>query len=557
MKKISLFIISFLCCLSAQGQTSLNLDETAGLRQNMTQASKTDSKPLFNWGLLWSGSLNESASTPMSYTLNNRGEIRLHFFPFNKNADGFLKETLAAGFMLRGQILDRHALALELNPFQITSNPEKAITHFTGGLYHKQTGSRLLFGVLDEWGLSARVRNPWIRSPPFPGNHKPLMADLKTAVSGTKEDEVYLYLSSPFFNLDQKLKLRGFISMQTLVNELTPSVSGGVDFSFSKNTNLLLETFYTGKTLLPLNAASWFSNPPALPEREFHLTAAAFVFSNPFVSVSSDFALSDTFAWGKDIYVNLGVTLTPSLPFGNRTRPLALSLAVDGSGERFVNRDGSILNEGFRTAAKIEWKGRSSSLLRFSSVLRGKGFGENFNRSAIDFYYRFPAQTKQNKGVNGVSAFPIKLTRVSLSADRNAENPLKINDSFSGTVGMSIGFPQIKPLSFTLSGSVKGKAASRLQEAFLFPFPMNSTDETWNWDNTTVNCEIYWPPSVFQFRAKCGVTFLAEKEEKWDLSLAASIRLKNGRFSFKAASADFPYKWNFNISWRAEMKEIK
>ena len=524
-----------MCCLTANGQAAGGqLSKTASL----------NSKPFFNWGLLWSGSLDESAnqtSTPMSFTINNRGEIRLHFF-----------QNTQFGFMLRGQVLDRHALSLGFDPFQIVNNPEKAITHFTGGLYHKQTGSRLLFGVLDEWGLSARIRNPWIRSPPFAENHKPLMADLKTAVSGTKEDELYLYLSSPFFELNQNVKLRGFLAAQTLADYLTPVLSSGVEFSFSKKTNLLLETFYTGKTLSPLKQSSWFSNPPALPEREFHLTAAALVFSNPLIAASSDFALSDTFGWGKDIYCNFGVTVTPLLPFGSKARPLAISLAVDGSGERFVNRDGAILSEGFRGAAKIEWKGKYNSLIRFSSVLRGNGLGENFNRSTSDFYYRFPAQTSRNK--NG---FPIRLTRISLSASRNAENPIKINDSFSGTAAFNISFRQIKPIGVSFSGSVKGIASSPESPPFLFPVPINRTSETWDWNSAAAHCDIYWSPSIFQFRARCGVSFYVDKGEKWDFSLSTALRFKNGRLNFKISTLEFPEKWNINVSWRVEKKEKK
>jgi len=506
--------------------------------------SVTTEAPVLDWGLLWSGSWEGKTSEELfppvlAGTLHNRGELKLHLLPLN--------------LILRAQALDRRPLNIEPETFSweaLLGDPDKTITHFLGGLYHKPTGSRLLFGVLDEWGLSARIRNPWIRSPPYPENHKPLMADLKTAASSTKEDEVYLYLSSPYLEPIPRIKLRGFFSTQTEMEEIIngqgiSTFSGGLDFSFAKKTGLLLETFYTGKTLPPKKASVWFSSPPSLPEREFHLFAGGLLFTNPAFSVSSDFAFSQTFAWGEDIYCNLGFTLTPLLPFApkNRQRPLAVSLAVDGAGERFVNRDGVNLNEGIRGAAKIELKGRYNSLLRVNSTLRGPGLGEELNRSSTGFYYRFPSRSN--------SDFPVRLTRISLSADRNAENPLKIKDGFSGTIGLNVNLFNQKsdtqkknllagsPLGVTFSGSVSG-----------FDF----AEESWNWDVASVNCDLYWSPLNFQFRSRVGTTFFAEKEEKWDFSFSAAMRFKQGRLNIKAASPDFPDKWNWTFTWRVEKK---
>jgi hypothetical protein len=561
MKNISFLIAIFMCCLTTyfvNGQTA-------------TAAAST----LFNWGLLWSGSWEENGSTPLitpvlSGTLRNQGEMKLHLLPL--------------GLILRAQVLDRRPLNFEFDSFSWNTplgDPEKMTTHFTGGLYHRSTGSRLLLGVLDEWGLSARVRNPWIRSAPYVENHKPLMADLKTATSNTKEDEVYLYLSSPYLELFPDIKLRGFVSTQAEVERLTSkqglsAFSGGLDFSFAKSTGLLLETFYTEKILTPKKASTWFSDSPPLPEREFCFYAGGLLFTSPAFSVSADFAYSETFAWGEDIYCNLGITVTPLLPlrFGSaqtsrsRPRPLTISLAADGAGERFVNRDGVNLNEGFRGGAKIEWKGRYNSLIRLNSVLRGNDLGEEFNRSSTGFYYRLPAVSASRNN----SSFPIRLTRISLSADRNAENSLKIKDSFSGTIGFSVNFsdfihnkrsdiqqiskkslPKSSPLGITFSGSVTGFKTSG-DNYSVFPIPVSLTDESWEWNNSTINCELFWSPLNFQFRSRIGVSTYVEKEEKLDFSLSAAVRFRQGRLSVKAASPDFPDKWNWTVSWRVEKK---
>jgi len=502
----------------------------------------SEALPQFNWGLLWSGSWEEktfSADTAsqeepsLSGTLHNRGEIKLHLLPH---------------FTLRSQILDKHPLDFGLDP--PWGDPVKGVTNFNGGLYHKLTGSRLLYGVLDEWGLSARIRNPWIRSPPYAENHKPLMADLKTAVSSTKEDEVYLYLSSPSLQILPNIKLRGFVSGQTDAENFTPALSGGVDLSFSKTSNLLLETFYTGKTLPQTNGKTWFSDPPPLVQREFHLYSAGILFSNQLISASSDFAFSQTFAWGNDIYCNFGITLTPAIKNSTgRLRPLSISLAADGAGERFTGRDGSSLKAGFRSAAKVEWKGKSNSLLRINTILRSPGIEDQFNRGSAGVYYKFPSNAASLN-------FPIKLTRISFSADRNSENQLKIDDNFSFSAAFNINPPKTgkksqfksSPLGITFSGSIKGETSSD-SSPFLYPIPFGSEKNPWNWKSASVNCELYWAPLNIQLRSKVGVSFFPEKEEKLDLSISAAVRFRQYKVTLKAASPDFPEKWNWTISW--------
>jgi len=519
MKNLSLLAVCFL--LTALPAAA---EENPEVAENPAPRAVPKPAPVFNWSVLWSGAWEENK------TLHNRGDVKLNFLP--------------PSLTLRGEVLDRRTLNFELdNPW---GDPQKGVTNFLGGLYHKPTGSRLLYGVLDEYGLSARIRNPWIRGAPYAENHKPLMADLKTAASSTKEDEVYLYLSSPFFNLSPNTRLRGFASAQTQIDEFTPAVSGGLDFTFAKKTGLLLETFYTGASLPPTKSSSWFSNPPPLPEREFDLYAVGLIFYNPLISVSGDFAYSKTFAVGADIYANFGVCLTPPLPIGKIERPLSISFAADGAGERFVYRDGARHGAGFRGAGKIEWKGRGSSLFRINSVLRSPAFGEEFNRSSSGIYYRFPALK--------TSVFPIRFSRVSISADRNAANPAKINDKYSGNLGFIIDLPgksKKNPLGVNFSAFVEGLPADESPSPYPFSW------ESWLFDSAGGACELSWSPIFLQFRSKIGYTAYENKDGMWNLSLSAAARFKYGRIGIKAASTDFPEKWNWTISWRLEKSEKK
>lgn len=507
---------------------------------------------LIDWNFLMSSSWEESK------TLHNRAEFNLNFFlPSNEQPSNKRQPSPNSkpAFTLRAQVLDRRPLNFELDsPW---GDPEKAVTNITTGLYHKNTGSRLLFGTLDEWGLSARIRNPWTRSPPYTENHKPLIADLKTAASSTKNDEVYLYLSSPVLNILSNVKLRSFISAQTEVKNFTPALAGGLDFSLPNKTGLLTEFFYTQALLPPTKSSSWFSNPPSLPEREFKFFAAGGIFHNKLISVSSDWAVSETFAWGTDIYGNFGISITPALSFGAKERPLSVSIAADGAGERFIYRDGLNHGDGFRTAAKIEWKGERNALLRFNTVLRGSGIGEAFNRSSTGFYYRFPATRKRDE------VKLIRFTRISINADRNAENTKKINDSISGYIGFSVNLQKmgigaagvVSPIGVNISGSIKGLTSS---ETVPLPYPFTkeifSPDKAWNLNTTGISCEFTWSPLKFQFKSKVGYTNNIKTDEIWDISLSTAYRFKHGRLSFKAASPVFPEKWNCTISWRAEIK---
>jgi len=535
MKYLYLFYaIVCLCCAAvaaaadevAEAVEAVEAAETAKAAEAIETAKAAEIKPVFGWGLLWSGSWEESK------TLHNRAEIKLNFLP--------------PELLLRGQVLDRHTMNFELDP--PWGDPQKGVTNFLGGLYHKPTGSRLMYGVLDEWGLSARIRNPWIRSAPFAENHKPLMADLKTAASVTKEDEAYLYLSTPFLPILWDIKLKGFASAQTGIERFTPAFSGGLDAILKKDTELLLEGFYTRTKLPPTKSNSWFSYPPPLPERDFNLYALGLLYSSPLVSVSGDFAYSETFAWGADKYGNIGIRLTPPVSSKSKKRPLAISLAADGGGERIVYRDGAGHGAGFRTAGKIEWKGRQNSLLRVNTTLRGPGLGEEFNRSSSGFYLRFPAPRRN------AEIYPVRLTRISLSADRNSAgssaNQYKMNDGYSGNIGFSINMPKetkISPIGVNLAASLKSQ---NLSETAPSPYPV-SWDE-WHFDNAGGSCELTWSPLNLLFKAKLGYTAYAKKDENWDISLSAAARFKQGRLSIKTASADFPEKWLWTVSWRLE-----
>jgi len=536
---------------------AIGAQDNSAKKVNGSGASAPPAKPLFTWDLLWAGSWEESK------TLHNRGNVRLGLTP--------------PGLFLRGQVLDRHQMNFELDP--PWGKPPKGITNASVGLYHKATGSRLLYGTLDEWGLPARIRSPWIRSAPYSENHQPIMADLKTVTSSTKKDEMYLYVSSPRFELPV-MRIRGFSSAQFVVKDaverhFTPAFSGGLETSFGKKYSLLMEGFYTGAELPAKKGSAWFSDPPPLPVRDFRLGAAALMLNTPYVSFASDWAWSETFAFGKGVYGNGGVRVSPPLSkkTSGKPGPLSLSLAVDGMSERYVGRDGSSPGGGLRTAGKVEWAGPRSSLLRVNTTVCAPAIkDEPFNRSSTGVYYRFPALTAREKSKG---TFPLRVTRISLNADRNATNLKKIQDGIDAKLGLSVNLPPILlppgllpsskgsaasarkvknpkaksyPLNINLSSSINMLGSS--PDEAPAPYPFSSVNQ--EFDSAKTSCEFLWPLGIFQFRTKWGYTAYAKKDNHWDSSVGVAARFKYGRVSVKFAWPVFPEKWNVTLSWRVE-----
>jgi hypothetical protein len=492
--------------------------------------------PLFTWDLLWSGSWEAEKS------LNDRFDLHLRF--------------PESGLVLRTQFVDKRPAKAE--SFRFTAPGAEDFYGFGGGLYHSPTGSRLLYGILDEWGLSARVRNPWIRGLPFAENHKPLMADLKTEASSTKTPEAYLYLGSPQLGI-----FRGFVQAQFTPVEWetnpNPAFGLGLETYFENKTALRLEGFYTERILPPRKSSAWFSESPPLPDRETRLGAAGLLFTIPGFALSSDWACSETFAWGRDIYGNLGLRFNGTLPEAKGR--WTASLAADGAGMRYIGRDGSSPGAGFRSAVKFEWQGRRSSLARFSTSLRAGAAGEKFDRSSTTVYYRFPLRQAGRSSGSGSTDFPLRITRVSLTADRNAVNRGKILDGLDASLGLSLKFPNLDaPLGFSFSGSVDGLSAWEAGAPEPSPYPFPQYPQVFNSAKTAG--ELSWSPrgklfnvpGTLQLKGRLGYEVMAKKEGKWNTSFSASARIKQGRLSVKIASPEFPAKWNYTVSWRVERK---
>jgi hypothetical protein len=346
------------------------------------------------------------------------------------------------------------------------------------------------------------------------------MSDLKTAPSSTREEEFYLYLKSPPLGA-----LTGGTSV-LLAKDLNLALGGGVTLRFNKKYSFAAEGFYTGRELGPRDVSAWFALAPPLPVRDFRIYALGLVFNSPLIDIASDWAYSETFAYGRDLYGSLGLRI--------KYQPWTFSLAFDGAGNRYVGRDGSEPGAGFRAAGRIERRGKRSGLFRLGMTLRSPGPGASFDRGSYLVSYRFPVSPRN---------FPVKPSRVSLSLNRNASDLEKIEDRLEGTFAFTLG-----PVHPAFSVSFTGLTAA---ETTPFPFPSPKIFQ--DLSSAAFSGEISYTLWIFLIKAKLGYTAKKEKEGLWETSLNLTARKNPGRFSLKIASPELPAKWTWGISWQLEL----
>ncbi|MDR2794058.1 MAG: hypothetical protein LBB61_10430 [Treponema sp.] len=500
-------IVVFMCCIFLYEAPADSVD-TAG-SDGAISGRRKDNAASFN--LFYLGSLS---------------------FDVNKKT-GMLENRINGHFFLPGQAFYLRTELLERNPFPVGAFTSENLNWGTG-LYHKETGSRLLYGMIEEWGLPARVRNTWSRSAPFVEQHQPTGYDLIQSYSTTKEQKAGIFLASP--KLDFLSGITGFTAV-TLDGRLNSAFSGGVELWVTRKSSLRTEGFWTGKELRSRSASGWFSEKPALPERGFHLFALAFLWTSPWVNVSSDWAFSETAAFGRGVYGNIGVRIG--------RKPWLFSFAADGAGDRFVGSDGGIPGQSVRIAGKIEHYGKKSSLFRVSTSLRSLGLGDlfeadcdagtvfaggKFERSSTGLYYRFPVWTK----------LPVRISRIALSANRDATEEDKVQDTYKTEIGA-----YWWNLRSSFSCALSGVSADNPSQNFS-PYPI---PERWRFDSARIAGRVVYSVGLFQVGVGAGYTIHA-KADNVDGSFSTTVQGKRYRFTIKITSSAFPTAWEYGLSGR-------
>jgi hypothetical protein len=563
-------------------------------------------EPALSWDLLWAGAWEEEDN------LTNRMDLKLHL--------------TGPGLTLRGEILDRRPGTFETLFQRLPWDAEGAATNFLGGFYHDSTGSRILYGPLEEWGLAARLRSPWSRGLPFTESRKSSLAELRTAPS-TKDPELYIYLGTPFFGLTGKEQaagpqLRGFASIRLNPALLIPEsedsgttsvpqpplgegtgLTAALEGRLGKIAALSLEGFYTAASIPARESSGWFSETLPLPPGNFKLYGLGVLLTMPYLSLSGDIAWSQTSIRGRDIYANLGFR-TGNRRTGSSSQPggdWQLSLTADGAGQNYTGSDGTSPGAGFRTGGKFEWRHSRAGLFRINTGISGPGIIINsdgkpdlsFNRSSSGFYYRPP-----------VTALPLRISRVSLSADRDARdsNP---RDSAGLSMGLALNPRRIiealsrrsvkgegGALALNFSGSLTGSPAGGwggepdAGDKDLSPWPI--PQGPYYLESFKAGGELGWSVPVnlpaggltgwftgsrqggrgsLQIKAGLDYTMKVpdseedEPEESRGFDLQAALQGDRGRIRLKLTYPGFPWEllanpaasWKLSLSWKMEL----
>ncbi|MDR0383466.1 MAG: hypothetical protein LBH50_05715 [Spirochaetaceae bacterium] len=464
----------------------------AGLGADERDEASSAGKKLFAFSLVESGSWVDGGH------LTNRLDLRL-YAPF--------------GLSLRAQAADKRLAP----PWK---RPDSAITAVGTGVYHKGTGSRLLYGLIETKGLSNRTRNVWAHSVPWFETHSLSTADLKNATGDASDYAAYLELLSP-----SSRPLNGSFSVR-LDRDAAAVFTGMAGARLPRGSSARLEGLITERTLGERHMSQWFSDKPYLPERKFRFYAISVVFTHPFVGFAADFARSEIFAQGTDIYVNAALRVG-SLPW-------RVSIAADGAGQRFSGSDGSATDSGFRTAAKFEWEGRRGMLLRAYSVLRAAAWQEPFDRGSLNFYFRFPQDKRK----------PVRANRVSLELERDAHEREKITDGVKLEAAFITG-------SFRPSAGITVKQHSVAKAGdYINPFP--AYDPARKFDSVKFSSALYCKVSFVSLNGSIAYTVTEGKEASFASSVGASVAGKFGRIGLKLNNNVKTGEWSYSLSWRLQ-----
>jgi hypothetical protein len=410
---------------------------------------------------------------------------------------------------LRAQLIDSRE-SLELGD-----------TAWSGGLYHTASGSRLLYGVLDDSGLSSRLRKPWSRAAPFVETYKPSSLELAVAPSSTKGPCTALFLAAPRFTA-----LSAFASL-VLDEAFKASVSGGIELHLDKKSGFRLEGFYTGKELAPRSSSAWFSGSPPLPARNLELYALSLVYTSPFFTLASDWAFSKTFAYGEDVYGNLALDIG--------SRPWRISLSADGAGARYVGGDGSAAGAGFRLGSRFQYTGKRRAQFTLNAALRAPEFRAPFDRGSGFISYRFP----RNFG-SKADLISLNPARCSLGFSRNAVSRTAVQDKAEASFALYVG-----QIYTALSGNAVFLSAMDTQSAPLFGSGSSPV-----FTSAGAGAAFSWDVGIARFSAALGYTLPKDKSAVWDVKFRTAIQGKPGRLSLEIASSKFPDAWIFALSWR-------
>ncbi|MDR0910148.1 MAG: hypothetical protein LBM77_10330 [Spirochaetaceae bacterium] len=259
------------------------------------------------------------------------------------------------------------------------------------GLYHRGSGSRLLYGALNNAGLPARLANPFSGNVHWASSYKATESELKKEAS-RKETEIYGLFSSPWWTLPQDIKIMGFAQIQTEFEQRI-SYDAGSELIFSdakgRRQHLGIEFFNQFSTLEALKATGWFSKTYPLPQRRSNIYGGHAFYLFPGLEIQADGAISETEFWGRGCFgstaVEFNSKLAPFIPWNWK-----LHLAIEGINDHFTDAKGKSGKGGIRGGLKYEHLLKKSETYRADIQFHWKA-NEDSLKIKTNAVYRFPS----------------------------------------------------------------------------------------------------------------------------------------------------------------------
>lgn len=416
------------------------------------------------------------------------------------------------GLLFRGQLIDKRSV-----PFKETDG---AVLPALGtAMYHTGTGSRFLYGNIDETGLSARLKNIWLHGTPLQTNHSPSSSDLTTAPSSTKEPGFFFYLGSPRWG-----PLRLFSSIY-FEDDLKPLYLAGIDYFFSPKIWIKIEGLFTEQIAGARQPSTWFAEEFWLPERRSRLFGGSINFNHPFWGISGDAAYSETFAFGKGVYADT------SFRIGHR--PWRFQAGFDMVSGAFTDREGKIADNGMRAGLQFEVWGKAGAFFKMSANVQGPKFGSALAKSRLAASYYFPAPKN----------LFVRISRIHFNLDGNSLLQSEPGSTAKAGFGLYIG-PVLATSEFSIHGDdAQNENALPRIEDFI------------SWNMLSISEELQYRVSIWAFRTKFTYSLEEKKHGKVDsyaLQFYIAANWKWGKVSGTLRFNDIPNDWTFTI--RCQLK---
>lgn len=419
--------------------------------------------------------------------------------------------------------LTLRALYVERRP------PDDNYTHSSAGalragLYHSNTGSRLLFGPLQETGLASRIRDPWGKGLPYAEHHQPRIGELSSYAGPDAPNTTYVLIGT---HLKAPLRIYGAASL----SESDMIIANlGLRFSGLPSILFAVEGTYLANTLDELTSSAWFSDQGPLPERLLRISGLRASLLTPTLSLAGDLAYSYAENQGRGFYGNFALTLGRG--------QLSLGLCTEIVSDLFTDPEGLCAPEGFRWGVKIVGRPSRSRTLTLEGLFRSPSFIEPV--AGTEFLAAYGAAEAPR------IRLPV-LSSLRLSGKRDLFSELFCRDEISGTLSLRWGWMRISPFS-------KVKFIRSLLPGQSRPSPFPLADGGLRQAERSFGSSLLLQFGLLDLGARLERTIEARSESQWTASATASLQIWSGRLGISYTLPNTDAAWELGISFRKTVR---